>query len=509
MTLWLPGLQAAAATSTNLPTLLLSGIVWTPLIGGAALLLTPAALESQRGRLRTGALVATGLTAVFAVFMWYGFAGQGGTLAFEEDHSWLKAIGASYHLGVDGIGMALLLASAVLFFVAVLASHRIREGAKVYFVLLLWMETGLNGAFATRDYLFLIVFWAMPLLPAFLLIGGSWGKEARRVHAAWKFLGFGLVSAGLLLTGVLILVTRAPSLTFDMATLHDISLKEPAATLVFWLFALAAAIPLAAFPLHAWLGDTLAEAPPPIGAVVAGVWTMLGGYGWYRIVLGQFPAQLHHARLIIVAAAVASTAWAAFLSLNEHDLRRLAGWTAMARGGMILLAVGSATPVALNGGVLLMVAGGLASALLLLTAGVVGERAGTHHMGALTGLAERTPRLAVMAGLGALAALGLPGLGTFGGELLVLMGAYPQERVATVLVLVGAVILAAVLLWSVERTFFGPIGEAHQRIRDASAIDLTYGITLVGALALLGIFPSLLTDNITFGVLNLLSKASG
>jgi NADH-quinone oxidoreductase subunit M len=176
---------------------------------------------------------------------------------------------------------------------------------------------------------------------------------------------------------------------------------------------------------------------------------------------------------------------------------------------LVLLAVVAATPVALNGGVLLMVAGGLASALLVLIAGVVGERAGTHHMGALTGLAERTPRLAILAGLGALAALGLPGLGTFGGEFLVFLGAYPQERVGTVLVLAATVILAAVLIWSVERIFFGPIGEAHQRLRDMGPLDLTYGVTLVSLLVLLGIFPSLLTDNITFGVLNLLSRGTG
>ena len=503
----LAAIPTTTAAPAQFPTLLLSGMVWVPAIAAIALLFFPARTDAHRGRIRSFTLAATFVVLGLGVLMWYGFRDQSGTFAYEETRGWLPSIGSSYHLGVDGVSMPLLLLSAFLFVSAALASSRVREQSKEYFVLLLLLETGVNGVFASLDYLLFFVFWQLQAVPMFLLIARFGGPQ--RLRAAWKFLTVDLAGSGLLLLAILILYFKSPVRTFDMVTLHDVTLPAAMATLITWLFFIAFAVKLPVFPFHTWFIDAQAQAPAPIGLVLAGLVVKLGGYGIIRVDLGEFQDTWHRIVGAVVVIALLTVLWSAIAALAQDDLRRLIGYIVMSHMGLVLLAAASAAPVAVNGAVLLMVADGLTAALLVLLAAAIVERANTSSIAAMGGLTGRMGRGAVLWVLAALAAVGFPGLAGFVGQLLIVLGAYPGHRLATPVALLGVLLVAGAMIWAVQRILSGPLPEQHGRIRDLGTLELANGVGLVSLIILLGVLPAILMDSINFSVITLLSRGGG
>jgi NADH-quinone oxidoreductase subunit M len=496
--------QPAFGNVPELPTLLLSGIVWVPTIVAIGLLLFPTRTEVHRERIRSIAIGACSLVTALAVLMWYGFKDQGGTFAYDENRSWLPSLGASYHLGVDGISMPMVLLSSILFLMAVLASSRIRERVKEYFFLILLLETGVNGTFSSLDFLLFFLFWQMQLIPLTFLMG-IWGG-ARKLLAAWKYLFFGLAGSSLLLIAILILYYTAPAHTFDMLSLRDAKLPVGITSLLFWLFFSGFAIQLPAFPLHSWFVDAQAEAPAPAAAVLAGAVVKLGAYGLIRVNLGQFPDLTNKYGNFILGAALVTIIYSLVAALREDDLRRIIAYATQSHMGLVLLAVSAAAPIAINGGVLMMVADGLTAATLLLLAAALYERTGTRSIRELGGLAARMPRAAVVWTMAALAAMGAPGLAGFVAQLLIFLGSYPVHRRGTLIAVAATVLMAGLMLWTLQRIFFGPIREGYGRVRDLGSLEMTYAVGLVALVVLLGVFPAALVDNINLGVLSLLSR---
>ncbi|HXM52431.1 MAG TPA: NADH-quinone oxidoreductase subunit M, partial [Candidatus Binatus sp.] len=431
----LQAIPTTTAAPVPLPTLLLSALVWVPALAALGLLFFPSRTEVQRQRIRSYSIAATALVLAFAVFMWYGFRDQSGTYAYEETRSWLPAVGSSYHLGADGVSMPLLLLSAFLFVFAVLSSSRVREQPKEYLFLLLVLETGVNGVFASLDYLLFFLFWQMQAVPMFLLIARFGGQ--RRLHAAWKFLAVDIAGSALLLLAILILYFKAPVRTFDIVALHDVVLPAAMATLVAWLFFIAFALKLPVLPFHTWFIDSLAEAPAPVALILGGVVVKLGGYGIIRVDVGEFQVAFHKFSGAVVVIAVVTVLWTAIAALAQDDIRRVAGYVVVSHMGLVLLAAASAAPVALNGAIVLMVADGLTAALLVLLAAAIVERTGTSSIRAMGGMAGRMGKGAVLWIFAALAAIGFPGLAGFLGQLLIVVGAYPSHRIATPLALLG------------------------------------------------------------------------
>jgi len=503
----LEAIPTTTATPVQFPTLLLSGMVWVPAIAALALLFFPARTDPHRDRIRTFTLAATFVVLALGVLMWYGFRDQSGTFAYEEARGWLPAIGSSYHLGVDGVSMPLLLLSAFLFAFAVLASSRVREQSKQYFVLLLLLETSINGVFASLDYLLFFLFWQLQAVPMFLLIARFGGP--RRLNAAWKYLAVDLAGSALLLLAILILYFKAPVRSFDMVTLHDVTLPVAMATLISWLFFIAFAVKLPVFPFHTWLVDAQAQAPAPIALILVGLIVKLGGYGIIRVNLGEFQGAWHKIVGAVVAIAVITVLWSAIAALAQDDLRRLIGYVVMSHMGLVLLAGASAAPVAVNGAVLMMVADGLSAALLVLLAAALVERANTSSIAAMGGMAGRMGRGAILWVLAVLAAIGFPGLAGFVGQLLIVLGAYPSHRIATPLALLGVLVVAGAMIWAVQRILFGPLAERHGRVRDLGTLELVNSVGLVSLIVLLGVLPAILMDSINFSVITLLSRGGG
>lgn len=486
---------------------LLSAIVLVPAIAALALLFFPSRTPAERDRIRTFALAAAALVMALDVAMWYGFRDQSGSFAYEETRSWLPGIGASYHLGVDGVSMSLLLLAGVLFLAAAFVSNRVRDDVKGFFVLLLLLETGVNGSLSALDFFLFFLFWQLQVLPIGFL-SWRWGGK-RRAAGAWKLLAVESVGSAFLLLAILILYFKSPSRTFDVATLHNLQIPGSIAGLVFALFLVPFALRLPVVPFHTWFVEAQAEAATPVALVLAGIVTRLGAYGLYRVNLGQLQATLHRATGALAVLAVITILWPALAAFREDDIRRVIGYLVVSHGGLLLLAVASASPTALNGGVLLMVADGLAAAMLIILAGSIAERAGTRSITAMAGLARRMPRGAVLWLLAALAALGLPGLAGFVGEFLIFLGSYPTQRVMTSLAILGTLLLAVATLWAFQRIFFGPPLEAERRLRDIGSLELGTSVGLLCLLVLMGVLPAILMDSINFSVLTLLSGSGG
>jgi NADH-quinone oxidoreductase subunit M len=503
----LQAIPTTTATPIAPPALLLSAIVWVPALAAAGLLFFPTRTQVQRERIRSFTIGAATLVFGFGVFMWFGFRDQSGTYAYEETRGWLKAVGSSYHLGVDGISMPLLLLSTMLFVVAVLASSRLREQAKEFFILLLVLETGVNGGFASLDYLLFFLFWQLQAVPMFLLIARIGGP--RRMSAAWKFLVVDLSASALLLVAILILYFKAPVRTFDISTLHDLTLPAATAALISWLFFIAFAVRLPVFPFHTWFIDAQAEASAPVALILGGVLVKLGGYGIIRVNLGEFQDTFHRIRGAIVVIAIVTVLWGAIAALAQDDLRRLVGYVIMSHMGLVLFAAASAAPIAINGAVLLMVADGLTAALLVLLAAAVAERAGTSSIRAMGGIAAHMGRGALFWIFAALAAIGFPGLASFVGQFMIVVGAYPNQRIATWIAVLGILALAGAMVLTVQRIFFGPTPERLGRLRDLGTLELFNAAALTTLIVLLGVLPAILTDSINFSVLSLLSRGGG
>jgi proton-translocating NADH-quinone oxidoreductase chain M len=491
-------------TAIQIPTLLLSAMVWIPAIGAMLLLFFPGRTDAQRDRMRSFALAVTAIVAFFGVVMWYGFREQTGSFGFEETRDWLPSLASSYHLGVDGISMPLLLLSSFLFVFAIVASNRPREQAKEYFMLLLVLETGVNGALASLDFLLFFLFWQLQAVPMFLLVARFGG--VRRRYTAWKLLAIELIGSSLLLLAILILYFKAPVHTFDIPTLHDLTLPVTTSLLLTWLFFIAFAARLPIFPFHTWFVDAQAGATAPIALILAGVVVKLGGYGIIRVDVGQFQAAFHKIVGAVVVIAVISILWSAIVALVQDDLRRLVGYIVMSHMGLVLLAAASAAPIALNGAILMMVADGLTAALLVLVAAAIVERVNTSSIRAMGGMATRMTRGAVLGVLAALAAIGFPGLAGFVGQFMIVVGAYPTHRLATPLALLGVLLVAAATILAVQRIFFGVMPEAHGRVRDLGTLELAGTVGLFSLIALLGLLPAILMDSITFSVITLLTR---
>jgi NADH-quinone oxidoreductase subunit M len=468
----------------------LSVVTFAPLIGAAVLAVMP------RGRdalYRWVALVASVLTFVVALGMLGAY--DKGVHGFQliERATWVESLNLRYSMGVDGISLFMVLLTAFLMPLAILASWKVDRSVRYLMIAMLVLETAMVGSFLALDLLLFFVFFEALLFPMYLIIGG-WGGE-RRIYAALKFFLFTMAGSAFLLVAILFLYFRSDPNTFDLVELQGLALPAVTARWLFLAFFVAFAVKVPLFPLHTWLPDAHTEAPTAGSVILAAVLLKIGAYGLIRFNLTLFPDASRYFRVFVMVLAVIGIVYGALLALSQRDIKRLVAYSSVSHLGFVVLGIFAFTAEGMTGGVIQMVNHGLSTGALFLLVGMLYERTHTRDMDALGGLGTVTPVLAGFLLVVALSSLALPGLNGFVGEFLVFVGSFPVHQALTVVATAGVVLSAVYLLWSFQRIMHGPPRE-NVRHPDLSLREYAILVPIVAAIVFVGVYPKPLLERI-------------
>lgn len=445
------------------------------------------------------ALALLGVDLILSVGIWIQNASQvkllpmpvSRTWITEVDWAWVPQLGIHFHLALDGLSLLLVVLSILLGIASVLASWKeIDEGVGFFHFNLMWILAGILGVFLSVD-LFLFYFsWEMMLIPMYFLIS-VWGHE-RRVYAAVKFFIFTQTSGLLMLLGILALYFIHHRLTgiysFQYADLLGTPLSAKAGLPIMLAFFVAFAVKLPVVPLHTWLPDAHTQAPTAGSIILAGLLLKTGAYGMLRLVVPLFPAAAHEFAPIAMALGVAGVLYGAVLALGQTDLKRLVAYTSVSHLGFVLLGIFAWNQWALQGALMVMICHGISTGALFVIVGQIQERSHTREIDRLGGLWATIPRLSGAGLFFAAASMGLPGLGDFVGEFLVLIGTYQQHIILAVLAAVGILTSTFYGLRFVQGAFHGP--NRHQwKLPDLNAREASVVVPMAAILLWLGLYP--------------------
>ncbi|MCJ7425658.1 MAG: NADH-quinone oxidoreductase subunit M [Dehalococcoidales bacterium] len=483
----------------------LTWIIFLPALGALIIAFLPRL--SPRG-VRWLAAVFTFIPLALSIYLFTIFdrsAEMAGVMQFEESLSWIPAIGANYHLGVDGLSLPLMILMAFLGFLVVLISWKIDLRPREYFAWLLLLETSILGVFCSLDLLLFFLFWEIEVIPMYFLIS-IWGT-GRKEYSAIKYVIYTLFGSAMMLAGILSLYFTTGSLNMveiAQGGLGMIQTAMPAAA-IFFLLLTGFAVKLPVFPLHSWLPDAHTDAPTAVSVVLAGALLKMGGYGMIRLCVSIFPGVAHDYALPLIILAVISILYGAAVTLRQTDLKRLIAYSSISHMGYVLLGVFALGQLSLTGAALQMFSHGVITGLLFAMAGLVMHNAGERDLRKLGGLARQMPIIVVVFSVAGVASLGLPTTSGFIAEFLVFVGSFssgvvPGIQVATILGVLGIVITAGYILWMLQRVFYGPPLKQFDKVKDASVLDRVYMFAFIAVIMLVGIYPAILTDVIKMGI---------
>ena len=492
----------------NLPWLTLLAVL--PALGGLVVVLTGARAAKQV------ALAASLLTLVVALVVAARYE-PGGGLQLTEQVAWIKPLGAFYALGLDGIGLTLVLLVVIVTPVVVLASWRDfddpvrtfpgvpaplapKYDSRMFFALVLAVETCALFLFLATDVFLFYVFFEVILIPMYFLIGG-FGPTAKRSAAAAKFLIFGLLGGFVMLASVIGLYVLSaadgsPSYLLNDLTQLDIATGTGRWLFVGFMFAFAIKAPLV--PLHTWLPDAAEESSPGGATMMVGVMDKIGTFGMIRFCLGLFPEASQWATPVVLALATLSILYGAVLAIGSRDLMRFIAYTSISHFGFIVLGIFALTTQSLAGSTLYMLNHGLSTAALFIAAGYLIRRGGSRDIHAYGGVQKVAPVLAGLMLFAGLSTLSLPGLSSFVSEFMVLAGTFSRYPGVAVVSTLAIVLAALYILIMYQRTMTGPLNPrlAAEPVRDLSGRERLAMAPLVLLIIVLGVFPRPVLDAI-------------
>jgi len=477
---------------TDFPWLTLLFVV--PLLGAVLTALTPRFADTETAK-RLALLVSL-ITLVIGIVIAVQWEAGGG-MQLTETHTWIEAFGVHYALGVDGLGLLMILLTVALTPIVLVAAWREAEGRNeaAFFAWALALQAFSLIVFTATDvFLFYVVFEAT-LIPAYFLIGG-FGRPGRE-RAALKFLMYQLGGGLVLLAAVIGLYVVSAQAGSPSYLLSDLQQVEMSTTWERWLFIgfmIAFAVKAPLFPLHTWLADTTEKATPGTSVLLVCILDKIGTFGMLRFCLGLFPEASQWATPVVVTLALISIVYGAFLAIGQDDILRLIGLTSLSHFGFITLGIFVFSSQGGAGAILYMVNHGVATAALFLVAGYLIKRTGTSLISEITGVEKHAPILAGLLLIAGLATLGLPGLSQFVSEVLVLISAFDYHWWVGAIAVTGIVLAAIYVLWLYQRTMTGPDRPGAEPIRDLDRRELTAVVPLIAALLVFGFFPQPLLD---------------
>jgi len=472
----------------------LNTMMLLPILGTLLIAVIP---TEQTLRIKQAALATTLLVAITGVLTWFNFDSSNIAFQFVQSTGWIPSFGINYAVGVDGLSLVLILMSVLLTPVVVLAGWNESEGGrwsvKVFYILILVLETMMIGVFAATDvFLFYVIFEAM-LIPVYFLIGGYGSGE--RAAAAVKFLLYSLFGGLLMLAsiiGLYVISGNNGGHTFDITKLSEMHnyMSPTTQNLLFLGFFIAFAIKAPLWPLHTWLPDAAASATPGTSVLLLGVLDKVGTFGMIRFCLTLFPDASKTFTPLIITLAVISILYGAFLAIGAKDIKRLIAYTSISHFGFITMGIFAMTTQGHSGATLYMFNHGFSTAALFIVAGWMASRRGSSTISDFGGLQRVTPVMAWSFFIAGMSSLALPGLSSFVSEFLVLVGTFTRYPVAAILATFGIVLAALYILIPVQKALHGPITPGNEDLPDLNLREKIAIAPVIAVIVALGFYPA-------------------
>lgn len=506
---------------------LLTLILFSPVLAAVIIFLIP---RDQVRVVKWTAFILSFIPFVLTLILWLNFDRQESGFQFQEQAIWYQAIGSSYHVGVDGISLSMVLLTTLLTPLAILASFTIKDQVKSYMILFFLLEMGMLGVFLSLDLLLFFVFWEFGLVPMFFLIS-QWGSEKgervvfgrkiqARTYAAFKFIIYTMAGSLGLLLAIQMIGVVAGTFNYQELLAGWDSIKGSlfgipvpiVKTIAFWAFVIAFAIKVPVWPFHTWLPDAHTEAPTAGSMILAGVLLKLGAYGFLRFVLPLYPVQAKNYAGVLAFLAVMAIIFGAFAAYGQSDFKRLVAYSSVNHMGFVVLGIAAAAfaantqnaTIALEGAVLQMFNHGLSAAGMFFLVGVLYERTHTRNLNEYGGLFPLIPVYGGILIFTSMASLGLPGLNGFISEFLIVRGSWPVFTAFTALAMIGLLFTGAYILKGIKQVLHGPLNEKWVgHLPEINVREIFVIAPLMILMLWIGVWPNWILDVINWAVMTL------
>lgn len=478
--------------------LLLTYLLLTPIIGSVLVLFFK---QEQKQLIRWFGLTISLVAFVISLVIYFWFDAANSQFQFIHQVVWIKSLNISYHVGVDGISLLLVLLTTFLTPLTLLSTWKaIEKNVKMFTFSMLFLEVGMLGVFISLDIFLFYIFWEAMLIPMYFIIG-IWGGE-RRIYAAVKFFIFTMFGSLLMLVAIIWLAVYASGLvghfTTNLIELYKVgpTIPHDIQSWMFGAFFLSFAIKVPLFPLHTWLPDAHVEAPTAGSVILAGVLLKMGTYGLVRFCLPLFPQSSVQFAPIISVLAVIGIIYGALVSMVQTDMKKLVAYSSVSHLGFVVLGIFAMTVESVQGAVIQMVNHGLSTGALFLLVGVIYER--THHreISFYGGIAKLVPLYSTVLMIAMLSSIGLPGLNGFIGEFLILIGSFKSSVLNswwfTIFAASGVIFAAVYMLWMYQRVVFGEVKneELKHELTDMNLREIIVIVPILIFIVWIGVYPS-------------------
>lgn len=486
----------------NIP--ILSFIIFIPLIGGILVLFLPKDKDKQ---IKIIATAIAAIPVVLTAWVCWLFNQTSSQVQFMEKIDWIPALGISYFVGLDGLGLPLVIITTILSLLSLSISWKVNLRVKEYFALFLILEAGMLGVFMALDLFLFYIFWELVLVPMYFIIG-IWGGP-RKEYAAIKFILYTIIGSLIMLLGFLGLYFAAEPHTFNIL---ELSQKEHlfkntfVANMVFLALYVGFAVKIPVWPFHTWLPDAHVEAPTAGSVILAGVLLKMGAYGFLRVSLPILPESAKYFAYMLAVLGLINIIYGAFVAMAQTDLKKMIAYSSISHMGYVLLGLAALTPTGLNGALMQCFTHGIITGSLFILVGVIYDRTHLRDINAFGGIGKVVPVYTTLMGLAVMASLGLPGLAGFIGELLCFLGAFPVFSTITAMAVLGILITAVYLLWMYRQIFFGDLNEKYAKLVDLDRREWISLTPLMFLIVLIGLYPKVILDVMNVTILQLAGR---